>query len=73
MALVFTVQCLKKNLEKTLDLLEERMFNPNFTEDAFNRIQKQALEGFKQRKAQPAAIASDVIDRINYGANNILA
>ena len=48
------------------------MFNPNFTADAFNRIQKQALEGFKQRKAQPASIATAVIDRINYGSNNIL-
>ncbi len=68
----FNVQCLKKNLDKTLELLEERMFNPNFTTDAFNRLQKQALEGFKQRKAQPAAIANGVIERINYGSNNII-
>lgn len=68
----FNVQCLKKNVAKTLELLEEKMFNPNFTQDAFNRLQKQALEGFKQRKAQPAAIASYLIDRLNYGSTNIL-
>jgi zinc protease len=68
----FTVQSLKKNIGKTLELLDERMFHPNFTADAFARLQKQALEGFKQRKAQPAAIASYVIDRLNYGSNNIL-
>jgi len=68
----FSVQSLKKNIAKTLELLEERMFNPNFTADAFTRLQKQALEGFKQRKAQPAAIASYVIDKLNYGSNNIL-
>jgi len=68
----FSVQSLKKNIAKTLELLEERMFNPNFTADAFTRLQKQALEGFKQRKAQPAAIASYIIDKLNYGSNNIL-
>jgi len=68
----FNVQCLKKNIGKTLELLEERMFSPNFTTDAFNRLQKQALESFKQRKAQPAAIADGVIERINYGSNNII-
>ncbi|MCY7290783.1 MAG: insulinase family protein, partial [Ferruginibacter sp.] len=43
---VFNVQTLKKNLGKTLELLEERMLNPNFTQANFSRIQKQAIEGF---------------------------
>lgn len=71
-AISFNVQCLKKNVGKTLELLEEKMFNPIFTEDAFDRLQKQALAGFKQRKARPASIASDVINKIYYGDNNIL-
>ncbi|MEP7142435.1 MAG: pitrilysin family protein [Ferruginibacter sp.] len=68
----FNVQSLKKNINKTLELLEERMFNPKFTADAFTRLQKQAMESFKQRKAQPAAIANAVIERINYGSDNII-
>ncbi|MEP7109515.1 MAG: pitrilysin family protein [Ferruginibacter sp.] len=68
----FSVQCLKKNINKTLELLQERMFSPNFTADAFTRLQKQALEGLKQLKVQPAAIASRLIQFINYGSNNIL-
>jgi zinc protease len=67
----FTVQSLKKNLDKTLSLLQERVFNPNFTEDAFNRIKKQSLEGFKLQKAQPASVATTVFAKLNYGANNI--
>ena len=70
--ITFSVQSLKKNLDQTLALLEERIFNPKFTAEAFTRIQKQALEGFKQRKAQPAAIASELINKIEYGNNNIL-
>ncbi len=68
----FNVQSLKKNLDKTLALLQERIFNPKFTEDAFKRIQKQTLESFKQMKSQPAAVASDVIAKVNFGPNNIL-
>ncbi|MFN8334535.1 MAG: pitrilysin family protein [Cyclobacteriaceae bacterium] len=63
----FTVQTLKKNLDKTLALLEERMLNPKFTQSAFDRIQKQNIEGFKQAKSQPAFVASDVFDKMNYG------
>ena len=68
----FNVQCLKKNLDKTLALLEERMFNPKFSDDAFQRIKRQTMEGFKQSKSQPATVASDVIAKINFGPNNIL-
>jgi zinc protease len=48
------------------------MYNPKFTQESFNRLQKQTLEGFKQEKSQPAAVASSVWDKINYGPGNIL-
>jgi zinc protease len=69
----FSVQMLKKNADKTIALLAEKMLNPKFTDDAFKRNQKQTLEGFKQAKAQASTVASDVIDKINYGPNNILS
>jgi len=68
-AITFNIQTLKKNLDKTLSLFEERLLNPKFTEEAFNRIQKQSIEGFKQSKAQPAFIASDVFAKMNYGTS----
>ncbi|HMK03548.1 MAG TPA: pitrilysin family protein [Ferruginibacter sp.] len=67
----FTVQTLKKNVDKTLALLEERMLRPNFTEESFDRIQKQSLEGFKQAKSQPATIATQVYNKLNYGPYHI--
>jgi zinc protease len=70
--ITFNVQTLKKNLDKTLALLQERMFNAKFTDDAFKRTQKQTLESFKQMKSQPAAVASYVSAKITYGPNNIL-
>ena len=71
--ITFSVQSLKKNLDKTLTLLQERMFNPKFTEAAFSRIQKQNLESFKQTKADPAAVADLVFAKVNYGPNNIVS
>ncbi len=68
----FNVQSLKKNLDKTLNLLEERIFNPKFTEDAFKRTQQQTLESLKNAKTQPARIASMVMAKIHYGEDNIL-
>jgi zinc protease len=69
--ITFSVQCLKKNIDKTLVLLEERMMNPKFSPEAFSRIQKQTVEGFKQRKSQPATVASDIYARLTNGDNII--
>jgi zinc protease len=68
----FTVQALKKNLDAVLILLNERLYHPKFSEDAFNRIKKQRLENFKLAKSQPAAVAEAVFAKVNYGPNNIL-
>jgi zinc protease len=70
--IVFSVQSLKKNVDATLALLQERMFNPMFNQDDFERNQKQRLENFKLQKAQPAAVASAVFAKVNYGENHIL-
>ncbi len=66
------VQCLKKNLDATLKLLEERLYNPLFTENAFNRIKKQTMESFKLAKSQPASIANNVYEKLTYGPSHIL-
>jgi zinc protease len=70
--ITFSVQSLKKNVDATLKLLEERIFNPKFTEDAFTRIKKQTVEGFKIAKTQPATVASAVFAKVNYGDKHIL-
>ncbi|MFN4312750.1 MAG: M16 family metallopeptidase [Chitinophagaceae bacterium] len=70
--ITFQVQSQVKNLDATLRLLEERMFRPKFNQDDFNRIVKQSLESFKIAKTEPSSIASSVIEKINFGANNIM-
>ncbi len=66
------IQALTKNLDDVLTLVNERIYNPKFTEDVFYRIKKQRLESFKLMKSQPAAIADAVFAKVNYGPDNIL-
>jgi zinc protease len=68
----YNVQALKKNFDKTLALLQERLFNPKFSQQSFDRLQQQAIQGLKQMKSQPAAIANEVFAKLNYGDKNIL-
>ncbi|HEV8079107.1 MAG TPA: pitrilysin family protein [Chitinophagaceae bacterium] len=70
--IVYTVNSLKKNFDKTLVLLHERLFNPKFSESSFDRIKKQTLQSFKQQKSQPATVADIVFAKLNYGPNHIL-
>jgi zinc protease len=70
--ITYNVQSLKKNFDKTLALLQEKMFNPKFEQPAFDRIKSQTLQAFKLQKSQPAAIATAVFSKVNYGANNVL-
>ncbi len=70
-AIVFSVQSLSKNLAKTLNILQEMMLRPKFTEEAFNRIKRQTIESIKNAKSQASSVANIVFDKINYGNNNI--
>lgn len=67
------VQSLKKNLEPTLKLLEERMFRPKFNEDDFDRLKKQQLEGIANSATQPTVIANQVYSKLLYGEGHFLS
>ncbi|PTR00053.1 zinc protease [Mucilaginibacter yixingensis] len=70
--LVFQVQSLKSNFAKTITLLQERLTEPKFTQQAFDLDKKQRLESIKVLKASPATIAAPVFARLVYGADNVL-
>ncbi|MEO6582807.1 MAG: pitrilysin family protein [Ferruginibacter sp.] len=70
--IVFSMQALTKNLDKTLPFLEERMLRPKFTEASFNRIKKQLLENISNSKTSAAAVANNVFSALNYGYQNIV-
>lgn len=70
-AIVFSVQSLTRNLDKTMSLLKERMFNPQFNEDDLARIKKQRTEAINNSRTSAAVVAGNVYDALNYGKQNI--
>lgn len=66
------VLSLKKNLDKTLEYLQEKMFKPKFDQEDFNRLKKQQLEAIANQKNQARVIATNVTRKALYGENEIL-
>ena len=62
-----TVECLKKNLDATLKLLEEKLFRPKFDAEDFKRVKKQYKEALKDEKTSPQAVASKAYQNVLYG------
>jgi len=67
------MRSLTKNLDATLKLLEEKLFNPKFSEDDFSKVKKQQLEGVKAQQKQPVTIADNVYSRLLYGDKHIMS
>ncbi len=61
------VQSLERNLDATLTLLQERLFNSVFTQADLDRIKQQSIERLESEKKDPAAIAQNVYRRLIYG------
>ncbi len=65
------IRTLKKNLDRTLELVEEIMFRPKFDSTDFARVKKQQIEGIQSTYKDPSSIASQVYDRLLYGDEHI--
>ncbi|HTH82528.1 MAG TPA: pitrilysin family protein [Mucilaginibacter sp.] len=70
-ATVFEVSSLTKNMDKTLAILQEKMFHPKFTQEALDRVKKQLIQSFQTSKTQPAIVATNVYNKVLYGKDNI--
>ncbi len=68
-----SVRSLVKNLDATIALLEEKLMRPAFTEDDFQRVKKQQLEGVKAQQKQPVSIADNAYRRLLYGEGHIMS
>ena len=66
-AINIEVSTLKRNLEPTLDLVEEILFEPRWDTNEFERIKRETIEYIKRRAAVPSSIASNVFNKLNYG------
>lgn len=65
------VRSLKSNLKATLSLLEERLLQPKFLPETFDRIKNQSLESLKNAKTRAASVASNAYSKQIYGSGHI--
>ncbi len=64
-----SVSCLKKNLDATLKLMEEKLLNPGFRDDDFKLVKKQYKEQLRDEQTSPDVLASKVFNYSLYGDN----
>ncbi len=68
-----SVNTLTKNIDRTLELLEEKLLRPGFKQEDFDRIIKQQMESIIASQKDPSAIANQVFDRLLYGDEHIFS
>lgn len=67
-----SISSLTKNLDATLDIAKEMMFEPKFDPADFDRIKKQKLEAIENQSTQATTIANNVYSKILYGQDHIM-
>lgn len=71
--ILVNVSSLKKNLDKTLELLEEKLFRPKFSMEDFTRKKQQQLENIANQVTQPTVIADNNFREALYGKDHIMS
>ncbi len=64
------LDCLKKHLNKGLDLMTDVLYHPSFTEAEFDRIKKRKESDILSAKTEPNSMASNASSRANFPNNH---
>ncbi|MEL6557189.1 MAG: pitrilysin family protein [Bacteroidota bacterium] len=72
-SITISANCLKRNYEATLALVQEILLEPRWDQSEFDRIKTAMLNRIRQRNVNPNSIANMVMSKYLYGADNILS
>lgn len=72
-SIVIRGNTLKRNFEKTMELVQEILLQPRWDEAELARIKTSTINGIKRNQASPDVIASQVYRKILYGENHPFA
>ena len=61
------VSSLVSNIDQTLELLDEKLFNPAFNEEDFKRNKKQLKESINNSKKSAQSMAQEAMMKVLYG------
>ncbi len=67
------IRSLTSNLDETLQIAAEKLFQPKMDEVDFNRVKAQSLQGIKAGKKNAALTANNVFRKLLYGKDNAFA
>ena len=68
---VMYISSLTKNIDATLAIAEEMLFESKFDKQDFERNKKQTIEAIENRVTSASTIANNVFDKLLYGSYNI--
>ena len=71
-AIHISANCLARNFDKTLALVEEILLEPRWDEEEYALIVTRTINDIKKREARPNTVAREVYNRLLYGENHIL-
>ena len=66
----FFASSLKKHQKVLLELMNDIIKNPVFSEEEFNKAKKQLLSSLESQKSNPNAISNNISNLLNYGTNH---
>lgn len=70
--LVLYISSLTKNLDATLAIAEEMLFQPKFDAVEFERVKKQRLEAIANQVTQATTVANNVYAKLLYGNDHVM-
>jgi len=66
------ISTLTENIDKTMAIAEEILMKPKFSQEDFERVKKQQLDGIQQQMTSASALAEMTFMRLLYGGNHIM-
>lgn len=72
-SIVIRGNTLVRNLDKTMDLVEEILLEPRWDEEEFGRIKTKTINQIKRSDADPNTVAGRVYNKLLYGEDHIFS
>lgn len=71
--LTMNISSLTKNLDATLKIASEMLFQPKFDKADFDRLKEEQMQTINNQSTQPTVIANNVYKKLLYGKGHILS
>jgi len=68
-----TIRTLSENVDETIALAMDAMLNPKFDQADFDRVKANQLQGIEAAKKNPSSTASNLFNKMVYGADNAIS